>query len=79
MDNSFSLGGEDGHVRLWSIKSGEMLFDAEVTDSALSNVHWSRVEGTSCAYFFSLGQVCTNCNSVKVSTCEMSVNVNIND
>lgn len=39
------LGGEDYHLRLWSIKSGELLFDDKFMDSIPSVVRWPKTEG----------------------------------
>lgn len=36
----FLLGGEDYKLRLWSIKSGEMLFENQVMNSIPSVVCW---------------------------------------
>ncbi|EXB83247.1 DDB1- and CUL4-associated factor 4 [Morus notabilis] len=41
-------GGEDCYLRLWSIKSGELLFQDKFSDSILSTVCWRR-EGPSVA------------------------------
>ncbi|KAL3379922.1 hypothetical protein AABB24_000529 [Solanum stoloniferum] len=38
-------GGEDYHLRLWSIKSGELLFDDKFMDSIPSVVRWPKTEG----------------------------------
>ncbi|KAJ8567405.1 hypothetical protein K7X08_019613 [Anisodus acutangulus] len=38
-------GGEDCHLRLWSIKSGELLFDDKFMDTIPSVVRWSKTEG----------------------------------
>lgn len=38
-------GGEDGKLRLWSLVSGEMLFEERVSQSFLSTVCWGRSEG----------------------------------
>ncbi|KAM7264852.1 hypothetical protein ACFE04_002535 [Oxalis oulophora] len=35
-------GGEDCKLRLWSIKSGELLFNEKFSDSILSTVYWER-------------------------------------
>ncbi|XP_031285403.1 uncharacterized protein LOC116144088 isoform X2 [Pistacia vera] len=37
-------GGEDCNLRIWSIKSGELLFQEKVSDSAPSTVSWRLVE-----------------------------------
>ncbi|KAJ0081805.1 hypothetical protein Patl1_11974 [Pistacia atlantica] len=37
-------GGEDCNLRIWSIKSGELLFQEKVSDSASSTVSWRLVE-----------------------------------
>lgn len=33
-------GGEDGYVRIWSIKTGELLFGTKISDSLVSKVCW---------------------------------------
>lgn len=38
-------GGEDYHLRLWSIKSGELLFDDKFMDMIPSVVRWPKTEG----------------------------------
>lgn len=43
VDPSESLvmsGGEDGYARIWSIKSGELLFGTRISDSVVSAVCW---------------------------------------
>lgn len=37
-------GGEDCSLRLWSIKSGKLLFEEKTSDSVLSTVCWKRSE-----------------------------------
>ncbi|KAG6788087.1 hypothetical protein POTOM_004140 [Populus tomentosa] len=37
-------GGEDCSLRLWSIKSGKLLFEEKISDSVLSTVCWKRSE-----------------------------------
>ncbi|KAH8522302.1 hypothetical protein H0E87_003075 [Populus deltoides] len=37
-------GGEDCSLRLWSIKSGKLLFEEKISDSILSTVCWKRSE-----------------------------------
>ncbi|XP_050231926.1 uncharacterized protein LOC126680785 isoform X2 [Mercurialis annua] len=37
-------GGEDCNLRLWSIKSGELLFEEKISDSVLSTVRWQGPE-----------------------------------
>ncbi|KDP43121.1 hypothetical protein JCGZ_26654 [Jatropha curcas] len=37
-------GGEDCNLRLWSIKSGELLYEEKVSDSVLSTGCWQRSE-----------------------------------
>ncbi|CAN4114093.1 unnamed protein product [Withania somnifera] len=41
----FMSGGEDYHLRLWSIKSGELLFDDKFMDTIPSVVRWPKTEG----------------------------------
>ncbi|KAM3324102.1 DDB1 and CUL4-associated factor 4 isoform X1 [Capsicum chacoense] len=38
-------GGEDHHLRIWSIKSGELLFDNKFMDTIPSVVRWLKPEG----------------------------------
>nr|XP_016515846.1 PREDICTED: uncharacterized protein LOC107832506 isoform X2 [Nicotiana tabacum] len=38
-------GGEDYHLRLWSIKSGELLFEDKFMDTIPSVVCWTKTEG----------------------------------
>ncbi|XP_062082889.1 uncharacterized protein LOC133789153 isoform X2 [Humulus lupulus] len=38
-------GGEDCYLRLWSIKSGELLFQDKFSNTILSTVSWQRREG----------------------------------
>ncbi|KAL4201427.1 hypothetical protein AMTRI_Chr02g258640 [Amborella trichopoda] len=38
-------GGEDGHVRIWSVKSGELLYDSEISESVVHSVCWSHSIG----------------------------------
>ncbi|CAI0546222.1 unnamed protein product [Linum tenue] len=35
-------GGEDCHLRLWSVKSGKLLFDEKVSDAVPSTVCWQK-------------------------------------
>lgn len=42
--NIFFSGGEDCSLRLWSIKSGKLLFEEKISDSILSTVCWKRSE-----------------------------------
>ncbi|KAF9689090.1 hypothetical protein SADUNF_Sadunf01G0055600 [Salix dunnii] len=37
-------GGEDCNLRLWSIKSGKLLFEDKISDAVLSTVCWKRSE-----------------------------------
>ncbi|GAB4841106.1 hypothetical protein Ancab_021850 [Ancistrocladus abbreviatus] len=37
-------GGEDNYVRIWSIKSGELLYQDKFSNSTLSNVCWEQNE-----------------------------------
>ncbi|KAJ6713574.1 TRANSDUCIN/WD40 REPEAT-LIKE SUPERFAMILY PROTEIN [Salix viminalis] len=37
-------GGEDCNLRLWSIKSGKLLYEEKISDSVLSTVCWKRSE-----------------------------------
>ncbi|KAB2002243.1 hypothetical protein ES319_D11G053300v1 [Gossypium barbadense] len=39
-------GGEDCYLRLWSIKSGKMLFGEKFSDSVLTNICWRRAQST---------------------------------
>ncbi|TXG48400.1 hypothetical protein EZV62_027694 [Acer yangbiense] len=39
-------GGEDCNLRIWSIKSGELLFDDKFSNSIPTNVCWRRPEST---------------------------------
>lgn len=41
------LGGEDCKLRLWSLKSGELLSEEKFSDSVLSTVRWQRAGGIS--------------------------------
>uniref|UniRef100_A0A5B7BJG7 Uncharacterized protein n=1 Tax=Davidia involucrata TaxID=16924 RepID=A0A5B7BJG7_DAVIN len=41
----FMSGGEDCNLRLWSIKSGELLFEHKFMNSVPSIVCWPRIEG----------------------------------
>ncbi|KAG9439293.1 hypothetical protein H6P81_019458 [Aristolochia fimbriata] len=34
-------GGEDGYARIWSIKTGELLFESVISDSVISTVCWA--------------------------------------
>ncbi|VFQ64270.1 unnamed protein product [Cuscuta campestris] len=48
VDPSESLvmsGGEDGHLRIWSIKSGEMLFQGKIMNEIPSLLCWPRMGG----------------------------------
>lgn len=56
-DNLQLSGGEDFYIRLWNIKSGELLFKDRFMNSIPSAVCWPRVGGISCfcqiyAYWF---------------------------
>ncbi|KAF6136601.1 hypothetical protein GIB67_016057 [Kingdonia uniflora] len=37
-------GGEDGKVRIWSIKTGELLFETKISNSVPSTICWPRTE-----------------------------------
>ena len=52
------VGGEDCKVRVWSIKSGEMLFEEKLTSSAPVAVCWQGSAGNIffSPYFFSIMQ-----------------------
>lgn len=40
--NFFISGGEDKYTRIWSIKSGELLFENKFSDAVPTAVCWSR-------------------------------------
>ena len=42
----FLLGGEDCNLRLWSIKSGKLLFEDKFCNTIPSTVCWRRAEST---------------------------------
>lgn len=42
--NLFFSGGEDCNLRLWSVKSGKLLYEEKISDSVLSTVCWKRSE-----------------------------------
>ncbi|KAJ8545935.1 hypothetical protein K7X08_018518 [Anisodus acutangulus] len=46
-------GGVDCHLRLWSIKSGELLFDNKFMDTIPSVVRWPKTEGLMYLHTFS--------------------------
>ncbi|KAK4346729.1 hypothetical protein RND71_033068 [Anisodus tanguticus] len=48
-------GGVDCHLRLWSIKSGELLFDNKFMDTIPSVVRWPKTEGLLWVVLVSLG------------------------
>lgn len=42
----FLLGGEDCYLRLWNIKSGQLLWEDKFCNSSLTNICWEMAEST---------------------------------
>lgn len=47
----YLVGGEDCNLRLWSIKSGELLFEDKLTNTVTSTVCWRKAECNFCLLY----------------------------